>query len=380
VVLGGGASQELFLKDLYARYGSFTLLDIDENAPGRRWADRFYPVSIYDFDACRKTLTPLITAEHQVVTYATGPAGEVCWRLCDAFKLPQRSSSLAAAANDKISLADLLGRRGLRVPRHSTLGANGLQRAQLEHMTFPAVLKPVHGGGGLHVRVVENADQANRLCQHLKQPFLLQEKLSGREELLWLIVREGRVAALVHGENLFDGTTGWNSPIGLAMTRIPLEQGMPPRWHKLARELIEAFRLEDDFIVAELITDDVGETIIDVELNGLSAFACSNVLERNLLGSLLVDTYLHRDFFGPETAGWSSCMAFFAAADPQALARMAQKAARIPGCVVEPPRSVSKLNCFGKTVYKGGYLIITDAGDMAQAADQARAILLEAAA
>jgi hypothetical protein len=164
------------------------------------------------------------------------------------------------------------------------------------------------------------------------------------------------------------------------MTRVPVERGVPPRWRKLAGELIEAFGLEDDFIVAELITDQLGETIIDVELNGLSAFACSNVLERNLLGSLLVDTYLRRNFSGPETAGWSSCMAFFAAGNPQALERMAQKAARVGGCVVEPPRSVSKLNCFGKTVYKGGYLIITDADDMAEAADKARTILLEAAA
>jgi hypothetical protein len=379
-VLGGGASQELFLEDLYARYGSFTLLDIDRNAPGRRWADRFYPVSIYDLDACRKILRSFITAEHQVVTFATGPAGEICWRLCDAFELPQRSSSLAAAANSKLFLADRLRRRGLRVPRHATLGENGRQSAQLEQMIFPAVLKPVHGGGGLHVRVVENADQADRLCEHLKQPFLLQEKLSGREELLWLIVRKGRVAAFVYGENLFDGNTGWNSPIGLAMTRMPVGRGLPARWDRLARQLIEAFDLEDDFIVAEMIADQSGETIIDVEVNGLSAFACSNVLEGNLLASLLVDTYLHRDFSGPETAGWASCMAFFAAGDPQALARMAEKAARIPGCVVEPPRSVSKLNCFGKTVYKGGYLIITDADDMAQAADQARAILLEAAA
>jgi hypothetical protein len=132
--------------------------------------------------------------------------------------------------------------------------------------------------------------------------------------------------------------------------------------------------------VAELIADERGDTIIDVELNGLSAFACSQVLEGNLLTSLLVDTYLQKDFSGPETAGWVSCMAFFAASDPAALEPMAQKAARLGSCVVEPPRSVSKLDCFGTTVYKGGYLIVTDASDLAQASATARAILREAAA
>jgi hypothetical protein len=73
-------------------------------------------------------------------------------------------------------------------------------------------------------------------------------------------------------------------------------------------------------------------------------------------------------------------MAFFAATDPRRLERMARKAARLDGCVVEPPRSVAKLNCFGTTVYKGGYLIITDARDLADAAGKARGFLEEAAA
>jgi hypothetical protein len=380
VVLGGGVSQELFLQDLYRRYGSFMLLDVDRDAPARRWADRFFPTSIYDFEACRSTLAPFVRDHWHIVTFATGPAGEVCRQLCDAFNLPQRSRALAAAANSKITLTNVLAAYGLRVPRQVLIEKDGLTPRDVEQMSFPAVLKPVHGGGGSDVRAVDNPDQALRLCRALKRPFLLQERLVGREELLWLVVRKGHVAALLHGENLFDSTTGWKSPIGLAIERVPVRCGIPPRWRKLAGQLIKAFGLEDDFIVAELIADRSGDTIIDVELNGLSGFACSNVLEGNLLSSLLVDTYLHRDFAGPETAGWVSCMAFFAATDPRALRRMARNATRLDGCIVEPPRSVAKLNCFGATVYKGGYLIVTDARDLGSAAESARRLLKEAAA
>ena len=73
-------------------------------------------------------------------------------------------------------------------------------------------------------------------------------------------------------------------------------------------------------------------------------------------------------------------MAFFAAPEPAALTQMARKATRIGSCVVEPPRNVSKLVCFDTTVYKGGYLIITDARDLTEAAAKARSILVEAAA
>jgi hypothetical protein len=380
IVLGGGASQEIFLEDLHARHGLFTLLDVDKEAPGRQWARRFFQASIYDFAACREVLAPLMTPECRAVTFATGPAGEVCYRLCEAFGLPRRSAALARAANDKKLLSDLLAAKGLRVPRQLFLSGGAFDGAKLEEFAFPAVLKPVRGGGGLDVRFVESRDEALRLCGRLDRPFLLQEKLSGREELLWLIVRNGEVAALLHGENLFDESTGWRSPLGLAIERIPLRHGIPQRWAKLAAELIEVFELRNDLIVAELIADERGDTIIDVELNGLSAFACSQVLEGNLLASLLVDTYLERDFSGPETGGWVSCMAFFAASNPAALKPMAQKAARLGSCVVEPPRSVTKLDCFGTTVYKGGYLIVTDARDPAEASATARAILREAAA
>lgn len=380
IVLGGGPSQEIFLQDIYARYGDFTLLDVNRDAPGRQWAERFFHASIYEFGACRDALAAFVTPDSRVMTFATGPAGEVCYRLCRAFELPRRSGTLAAAANNKKFLADILDQNGLRVPRQIVSNETGFDPALLESMTFPAVLKPIQAGGGQGVRILEGRDEAIGLCRQLRRPFLLQEKLSGREELLWLIVRQGRIVALLHGQNLFDESTGWHSPLGLAIERIPLQHGIPLRWTKLASQLIDVFNLRDDSIVAELIADDRGDTIIDVELNGLSAFACSKVLEGNLLTSLLVDTYLQRDFSGPKTAGWVSCMAFFAAPEPAALTQMARKATRIGSCVVEPPRNVSKLVCFDTTVYKGGYLIITDAVDLTEAAAKARAILVEAAA
>jgi ATP-grasp domain len=379
VVLGGGPSQEIFLRDLYARYGAFTLLDANPSAPGRQWTERFFRASIYDFAACRDALASFITTESRVVTFATGPAGEVCYRLCQEFELPRRSGSLAAAANNKTFLADILHQNGLRVPKQIVLNATEFDPGLLETMTFPAVLKPVHGGGGRGVRIVEGRDEAIKLCQQLRHPFLMQEKLSGREELLWLIIRQGRVVALLHGQNLFDESTGWYSPLGLAIERIPLRYGIPPRWTRLAFQLVDVFDLQDDSIVAELFVDDDGETIIDVELNGLSAFACSKVLEGNLLTSLLVDSYLQRNFDGPETAGWVSCMAFFAAAEPTALTRMAHRVRNLGGCVVEPPRNIVTLQCFGRSIYKGGYFIITDACDLADAAAKGRAILAEIA-
>lgn len=379
VVLGGGPSQEIFLQDLYARYGAFTLLDINPSAPGRRWAERFFRASIYDFAACRDALASFVTPDSRVVTFATGPAGEVCYRICQEFALPRRSGTLAAAANNKKFLAEILHQKSLRVPKQIVLSATEFDPALLETMTFPAVLKPVHGGGGRGVRIVESRDEALGLCRQLPRPFLLQEKLSGREELLWLIIRQGQIAALLHGQNLFDDSTGWHSPLGLAMERIPIQHGIPSRWTKLASQLINVFDLQDDCIVAEFFADDCGDTIIDVELNGLSAFACSKVLEGNLLTSLLVDSYLQRDFDGPETPGWVSCMVFFAGADPAALRRLAQRAASVGGCIVEPPQNITKLECFGTPVYKGGYLIVTDAKDLTAASATARAILSDVA-
>ncbi len=379
IVLGGGPSQEIFLHDLFARYGAFTLLDIDSQAPGRKWAEKFLHASIYDFERCRRVLAPLITGDSRIVTFATGPAGKVCYRLGETFGVPRRSSVLAASTNNKQLLSDVLSRQGLRVPRQMVIGGGSFDKAALADVTFPAVLKPVEGGGGLNVRVVDGADEVVELCRQHKELFLLQEKLSGREELLWLIVRKGRVAALLNGENLFDGQAGWQSPLGLALQRVPLQYGLPQRWDKLANQLVHAFHLEDDFMVAELIATENGDFIIDVELNGLSGFACSKILERNLLTSLLVDTYLKNDFDGPETTGWVSGLAFFAAAEPTALTRMAQRARSLGGCVVEPPRNVTRLECFGTSVYKGGYFIITDARDLADAAAKARAIFSEVA-
>jgi len=127
-------------------------------------------------------------------------------RLCREFKWTGNSPTAALQTRNKFRMRTRLEETGLPVPRfHLVRTENDLQEA-IEHIGFPAVLKPVWGADSEFVVRVDDADDAQRVFKYLKQnctpefnpifhynsgQFLYEEYISGVEISVECVVQFG---------------------------------------------------------------------------------------------------------------------------------------------------------------------------------------------
>jgi len=367
IVLGGGAQHRRFVRELRRRGHPLTLVDINPAAPCRPLADRFVQASIHDTEACHKALAPLVTDATRLVTFATGPAGRTCVELCHGFGLPARSRRLADATLDKRSLRCVLERAGLPVVREYTIQGKNAEAA-LKKVTFPALLKPARGGGGIDVDRLQTRDEAMARIGSLdlQLPHVLQPWIAGVERAIAVVVQAGRPVALLQGENILEASTGWPWPIGQALERrAPTDAA--PAWLEIVPRLIEAFELVDDFVLVELISNDDGDYVIDVEMNALGPFACSEVMDDGDLIRTLVDTYLGEPVRAPERNRWIAGLAFVASHEEARVASLRGVERDTAEFRFDGTETWARLECHGSAVFKGGYVITKRARTLADA-------------
>lgn len=374
VMLGGAAFHARFAREVRRRGHAITLLDRNPDAPCRTYADRFVQTSTHDVAACLRELEPLVDVGTRIVTFATGAAGQTCVELCRSLDLPSRSPRLAQAALDKRCLSRTLVESGLpHLPELHFHGAD-LEGAKLADFDFPAILKPVAGVGGAHVARVNSPEEVLALLHRgdARHGYLLQRHVEGVERLVAMLVQGGVPVALLHGVNVFDPSTGWPWPIGVALERLPLAAPRPVWLAKLVPELLAAFELEDDFVTVELISCGAASYVIDVEVNALSPFPCSEVMEAGELTRRLVDVYLGEPIDTDATVGWVSALTFVVSEDEQRLAALRSR--ETEDFRFEASETWARLESYGRHVFKGGYVVVKQAPDLAQAASRSLAI------
>ncbi len=374
VMLGGAAFHERFAREIQRRGHALTLLDRNPDAPCRTYADRFVQTSTHDVAACLREVEPLVDAGTRIITFATGAAGQTCVELCRSLGLPSRSPRLAQAALDKRCLSRTLVQSGLPHLPELHFHGSDLAGAKLADFDFPAILKPVGGVGGAHVARVGSPEEVLALVSRgdARQSYLLQRRIEGVERLVAMLVQGGEPVALLHGVNVFDPSTGWPWPIGVALERLPLTAPRPAWLAKLVSELLPTFELEDDFVTLELISSGAASYVIDVEVNALSPFPCSEVMEAGELTRRLVDVYLGQPIDTDATVGWVSALTFVVSADEQRLAALRSR--ETEEFRFEASETWARLESYGRHIFKGGYVVLKQAADLAQAASRSLAI------
>ena len=374
VMLGGATFHRRFAREVRRRGHALTLFDRNPDSPCRPYADRFVQTSIHDVATCLRELEPLVGAGTRIITFATGAAGHTCVELCRSLDLPSRSPRLARAALDKRCLSRTLVESGLPHLPEIHFHGSDLEGSKLADFDFPAILKPVVGAGGAHVARVDSPEEVVALVRRGddRQSYLLQRWVEGVERLVAILVQSGVPVALLHGVNIFDPSTGWPWPIGVALERLPLSAPRPAWLAKLIPELLTAFELEDDFVTVELISSGAASYVVDVEVNALSPFPCSEVMEADELTRRLVDVYLGQPIDTDDTVGWVSALTFVVSEDEQRLAAL--RSCETQEFRFDASETWARLESYGRHVFKGGYVVVKQAADLAQAASRSLAI------
>lgn len=376
VVLGGAESHLLFLERLHKRCGDYVLLDYNPNAPGRRWASRFLDVSIHDPAECIRRIREAAIHPSAIISFATGRAGDSVLALSRHFNLPSsaRSESLCRAVCDKAYLSQRLRRHAMPVPREFQV--NTARPVSLEipgNFRFPAIVKPVDGGGGIEVGAADDRDALFGLLTGHRNAdgrrMLVQEKLVGTERLIYLFVKDGRPVTVAHGVNQFDPQSGWPWPVGLIFETIS-DVATAPAWlRRLAGQIITLFNLKNDFIAVELIDTGAARFVIDVELNAFTAFACSRIVDNGQLIELLLDIYLNQSVAPTHGKNWISGLTFLFNQDRARVVRPDGSRVDASRVWVEQATEAMRLRAFEHDVFKGGHVIVRHAASFQEAAD-----------
>lgn len=120
--------------------------------------------------------------------YCVGVVATVSSRL----SLPHMSETSAAAARNKFFCREQLKSAGVDVPRYALIRSLHDIESAARTVGFPAVVKPVDGGGSLLVRKVAAVEELRETIQrcenglldvghHVGMPFMLEEYIGGKE-------------------------------------------------------------------------------------------------------------------------------------------------------------------------------------------------------
>ena len=245
LILGGGENQ---LGMIHAAKNAgllVVLCDFNPNAPGIRFADRFYPISIIDreavLDVAKREAVDGIVANTEAVM-------QIVAYVCETLQLPGNTEAAVEKLVSKKEFRQLQKANGLFAPDFAEISDFSELEDVIPSISLPAIMKPSESSGTRGTTIVtENTSQeelrnAYEICRNFSRNDLVTVESYIR--MPSLIVIEGDLF-LNHGEILWDGLFFTRrSP---AAPMIPMTYIFPlalkdEKYVKLQQALIKAFR------------------------------------------------------------------------------------------------------------------------------------------
>ena len=152
MVLGGGSSQESFLRRCRNLGWHIVLADKNPTAPGRRFADEFVQVSTFDISGVEEAARRL--NPEGIVTVGSDQPVYTSAVVCERIGIPcSLSPQTAAKTTNKRIMKESLLSAGIPIVVYRTAGLG-----QTCPLPFPVVVKPFDSQGQRGVRRVEDED------------------------------------------------------------------------------------------------------------------------------------------------------------------------------------------------------------------------------
>lgn len=193
LVLCGGIPQVELIKQLKER-GIYTILaDMNENVVARKYADKFYPVSVLDIKAVKE----LALSENvdMIITVCADQVLMVCAQISEMLGLPSYISyETAKKVSDKEFMKKIFSEND--IPSSKYIVMENLDMNRISTMKYPLIVKPVdsYSSKGVkkvfHVSEVQEAfDAAFNISRSKK--VIIEEYVQGRELSIDAYIEDG---------------------------------------------------------------------------------------------------------------------------------------------------------------------------------------------
>jgi len=170
------------------------VIDMNPNAIGIKYADKFYEVSTIDIPGVIDAAIDFVP--DGVMTLATDMPMRSVAAVAEYFGLPGISPSVALNATDKVAMIECFKHSNVPAPWFYTISSRSGFIDLLKHIAPPFVLKPNDSSGSRGVVLVETSEMALRSYDYSKSKsrsgiVLVEEYLQGPEVSVEIMTYEG---------------------------------------------------------------------------------------------------------------------------------------------------------------------------------------------
>lgn len=264
LVLCGGIPQKALIEELKSRGIYCILADMNENVAARPYADKFYPVSVFDVDGVKK-----VAEEENVDFVITACADQVILvqaQVSEMLNLPcYISHETAKAVSSKELMKKVFDENGIPTSKHVIMGT--FDAKLIEHLSYPIIVKPVDSYSSRGVKKVFNVvelEEAFLAAVEISRAntAIIEEYVEGDEITVDAYIENGEAKVLCISN--IDKIPG-NDRFVICRTRYPAQISEEVRMQvkHIADRIAKSFGLKDSPLLIQAITDGNNVSVVE---------------------------------------------------------------------------------------------------------------------
>lgn len=196
--IAGGVPHVELIKQLKGRGIETVLVDGSSNCLAKTYADKFYRVDVFDFDAVKQIA--VLEKVDLIITVCADQVLLVVARLSEELGLPcYVDYETCCKASNKIEMKRMFKRVG--IPSSEFVELNDFDFEKIRTLKFPVIVKPVDAYSSKGVRKAVNIEEAEKFFAEAKQisrdgGVIVEEFIEGEELSVDAFVVNGKAKVL----------------------------------------------------------------------------------------------------------------------------------------------------------------------------------------
>lgn len=256
LVLCGGIPQVALIEELKSR-GIYTILaDMNPNVVARSFADKFYPVSVFDVNGIKE-----IALKEHVDFVITACADQVLLVQAEVSEMLGLPCYIDYGTAKTVSSKELMKKQFMdsNIPTSKYIVMSKLDLQKLKGFVFPLIVKPIDSYSSRGVKKVYNISELKVAFLAAKDisrtnTVIIEEFVEGEEITVDAYVENGEVHILcVSNTDKIPSNEGFV----ICRTRYPAQVSVKieSEVQKIVGEIAKAFNLENSPMLIQMITD-----------------------------------------------------------------------------------------------------------------------------
>lgn len=294
LALGGGIDQVKLIKEFKSRGFYVIVADKDINAPGKKYADEFYPISTME----KEKLLELAQKE-QISTVGVMSADQPL--LTAAFISEQMglyypiSYEQAKQVTNKSAMKRKLIESVIPTPKHITISSKSDFYQSEAILKFPLVIKPVDSSAARGVFKIKKSNEFDERFYDALQysntkVCIVEEYLDGHEISIDAVVKKGKATIIMISDNY---SLNYDYKIGLMLrSKYPpsISKEVENKIIKIVNDVVRVFRINDSLLFLQMIVR--GNSVYIIEFSTRNAGGSKHKFIEIVTGEDIVGLYL----------------------------------------------------------------------------------------